>query len=210
MSSLKKAKRNSTGLHPKDLTQPHQMDQRNKLIKERVHLYKNALRIPPALNQFNETLDENDTEEFINFFKKYVPENKKEKKLRLKSEDPKAGPKPVLNKFGLRHVVSLIEAKKVKLVLIAADVCPIEAVVFLPSLCKKMGVAYAIVKSKTQLGALVNLKETTCVALCESAVKDSAEFKRLIDKANNIFSDNYEITMKKWGGGVLLREKEEK
>ncbi|RVD92720.1 60S ribosomal L7A [Tubulinosema ratisbonensis] len=197
-------------VHPKHLTQPHQQDERNKLIKERVYLYKNALRIPPALNQFNEPLDEKDEKEFLDFFTKYIPETRSEKKKRLKSEDPKSGPKPVLNKFGLRHVVSLIENKKAKLVLIAADVCPIEAVVFLPTLCMKMGVSYAIVKSKACLGKLVNLKETTCVALCESSVKDSAEFKKLINKANGIFADNYEITMKKWGGGVLLREKEEK
>nr|CBH28877.1 60S RIBOSOMAL PROTEIN L7A [Anncaliia algerae] len=196
--------------HPHELTQEHQMEERKRIVDYRVNLYKNALRIPPAINQFNEHLDENDKEEFLNFFKKYIPENKEEKAKRLSSSNPNEGPKPVLNKFGLKHVVSLIEQKKAKLVLIASDVDPIETVVFLPTLCVKMGVSYAIVNSKKDLGSLVNLKQTSCVCLCESAYKDQASFKKLIDKANSIYSDNYEMTMKKWGGGVLLRQKEEK
>ena len=56
----------------------------------------------------------------------------------------------------MNHVVSLIENKKAKLVLIANDVDPIELVVFLPALCKKMGVPYAIVKGKARLGTLVH------------------------------------------------------
>lgn len=49
-------------------------------------------------------------------------------------------------KYGLNHVVALIEAKKAALVAIADDVDPIELVVFLPALCRKMGVPYVIVK----------------------------------------------------------------
>lgn len=45
-------------------------------------------------------------------------------------------------------MVGLIENKKASLVLIANDVDPIELVVFLPALCRKMGVPYAIVKGK--------------------------------------------------------------
>jgi len=49
-------------------------------------------------------------------------------------------------KSGLNHIVSLVESKKPKLVLIANDVDPIELVVFLPALCRRLGVPYAIVK----------------------------------------------------------------
>ena len=49
-------------------------------------------------------------------------------------------------KYGLNHVIALIEAKKAALVAIADDVEPIEFVVFLPALCRKMGVPYVIVK----------------------------------------------------------------
>jgi len=53
---------------------------------------------------------------------------------------------PCVVKYGLNHVVALIEAKKAALVAIADDVDPIELVVFLPALCRKMGVPYVIVK----------------------------------------------------------------
>ena len=48
--------------------------------------------------------------------------------------------KPIYAKFGLNHVVALVEAKKAALVVIAHDVDPIELVIFLPALCRKMGV----------------------------------------------------------------------
>ena len=54
--------------------------------------------------------------------------------------------KPVVVKFGLNHITTLIEEGKAQLVVIAHDVDPIELVVWLPALCKKMGVPYVIVK----------------------------------------------------------------
>lgn len=76
--------------------------------------------------------------------KKYSPETKEEKKGRLteaaknKAENKEvAGKKPVVLKFGLNHVTSLVENKQAKLVLIAHDVDPIELVCWLPQLCRK-------------------------------------------------------------------------
>ena len=40
----------------------------------------------------------------------------------------------------------------------ANDVDPIELVVFLPALCRKMGIPYAIIKGKARLGTLVHKK----------------------------------------------------
>jgi ribosomal protein L7Ae-like RNA K-turn-binding protein len=42
-------------------------------------------------------------------------------------------------------------------VVIAHDVDPIELVVWLPTLCRKMEVPYAIVKGKSRLGAVIFL-----------------------------------------------------
>jgi len=78
--------------------------------------------------------------------------------------------KPVSVKFGLNHVTYLIEQGKAQLVLIAHDVDPIELVVWLPALCRKMNVPYAIVKGKARLGALVHQK--TAAAVCVTAVKN--------------------------------------
>lgn len=192
--------------NPRDLDQKHQREERKTLIAERLHLYKNALRIPPSINQFSCFLDDQDTEQVMSLFKNYIPETRAEKRKRLLSEDPRAGSKPILNKFGLKHVTDLIEQKKAKIVLIASDVDPIEVVVFLPTLCKKMGIPYAIIDGKRKLGSLVNLKQTSCVCLCDVSPKNAAELKNIVKKANSIFLDNYEMTMKKWGGGVLLKE----
>ena len=53
----------------------------------------------------------------------------------------------------------LVEKKKAQLVLIANDVDPIELVLFLPALCRKMGVPYCIVKNKARLGRVVRYVE---------------------------------------------------
>ena len=49
-------------------------------------------------------------------------------------------------KYGLNHITHLVETGKAKLVVIAHDVDPIELVVWLPAVCRKMDVPYIIVK----------------------------------------------------------------
>ena len=146
-------------------------------IQRKKRILLRRLKCPPAIAQFLNPLDRSTTKQVINLFKKYSPETRKEKKDRLKKEaqnevkekdkKKKEGPKPSYVKCGLNHVTYLIEQKRAKIVLIAADVDPIETVVFLPTLCKSMGVPYAIVPSKSRLGELVHKKTATCVALTE-------------------------------------------
>ena len=142
------------------------------------------LKCPPALAQFFDPLDKDTTKKVYKILEKYTPETKKEKKERLKNEakeqvkdkkkdkKQKDGKKPITLKCGLNHVTYLVEQKRAKLVLIAADVDPIETVVFLPSLCKAMEIPYAIVPSKERLGNLANKKTCTCLALTD--FKDNA------------------------------------
>jgi hypothetical protein len=54
--------------------------------------------------------------------------------------------KPIVVKYGLNHITTLVEQGKAQMVVIAHDVDPIELVVWLPALCRKMGVPYCIVK----------------------------------------------------------------
>jgi large subunit ribosomal protein L7Ae len=149
-------------------------------LQRQKRILMKRLKCPPALAQFFDPLDKDDTNKIFKILEKYCPETKKEKKERLKNEakenkkgqDKKDGKKPVVLKYGLNHVTYLVEQKRAKLVLIAADVDPIETVVFLPTLCKTMDVPYAIVSSKARLGRLVGKKTSTCVALTD--FKDSA------------------------------------
>ena len=125
------------------------------------------LKVPPAIAQFQQVLDKNTAAQAFKLLNKYRPETKTEKKERLlkeataikegkKKED--VSKKPYVVKYGLNHVVGLIENKKASLVLIPNDVDPIELVIFLPALCRKMGVPYAVIKGKARLGTVVHKK----------------------------------------------------
>ena len=137
---------------------------------------------------------------------KYKPENRKEKRERLESSNPKSGPKPILIKFGMKHIVSLIEQKKLKLCVLAADVTPITIVVFLPTLCKKMNIPYAIVKSKGSLGGLVNKKSAAVIGIEDIRSEDSKEFNEIIQISNGMFADQYEKHMTTIGGGKVNKK----
>ena len=54
--------------------------------------------------------------------------------------------KPVVVKYGINHITTLVEQRTASLVVIAHDVDPIELVVWLPALCRRMDVPYVIVK----------------------------------------------------------------
>ncbi|CAN3374215.1 hypothetical protein DIURU_004135 [Diutina rugosa] len=170
------------------------------------------VKVPPAIAQFQHTLDKNTAAQAFKLFHKYQPETAAAKKERLTKEAAAVAegksakdvsPKPVVVKYGLNHVVALIEAKKAKLVLIANDVDPIELVVFLPALCKKMGVPYAIVKGKARLGTLVHQKTSAVAALTEVEAADEAELSKLVSAINANFAEKYEDARRQWGGGIL-------
>ncbi|GLT81654.1 hypothetical protein SLE2022_000910 [Rubroshorea leprosula] len=179
-------------------------------IQRQKRILKQRLKVPPALNQFTKTLDKVTASNLFKMLLKYRPEDKAEKKERLlkraqaeaeqKSVESK---KPVVVKYGLNHVTYLIEQKKAQLVVIAHDVDPIELVVWLPALCKKMEVPYCIVKGKARLGAIVHKK--TASVLCLTTVKneDKLEFSRILESIKANFNDKYDEYRKKWGGGIM-------
>ena len=164
-------------------------------IQRQKRILLKRLKCPPAIAQFFTTLDKSTTNKAMDLLKKYSPETKKEKKERLqteaqnkvKGEKKPSTPKPVTLKCGLNHVTYLVEQKRAKFVLIAADVDPIETVVFLPTLCKSMDVPYAIVPSKARLGELVHKKTATCVALTDFK-EGAAELNNLCKVFKDTFS----------------------
>ncbi|EER44039.1 cytosolic large ribosomal subunit protein L7A [Histoplasma capsulatum H143] len=170
------------------------------------------LKVPPAIAQFQNTLDRNTAAQTLKLLNKYRPESKAEKKERLlkeatavqagqKKED--VSKKPYTVKYGLNHVVGLIENKKASLVLIPNDVDPIELVVFLPALCRKMGVPYAIIKGKARLGTVVHKKTAAVLALTEVRSEDKTELSKLISAIKEGYSDKYEESKRRWGGGIM-------
>ena len=161
-------------------------------LQRQKRILMKRLKCPPALAQFFEPLDKDTSKKVYKALEKYTPETKKEKKERLEKEAKeqvkdkkdkkenknKEGKKPITLKCGLNHVTYLVEQKRAKMVLIAADVDPIETVVFLPSLCKTMDIPYAIVPSKERLGKLANKKTCTCLALTDFK-ENAAELENL-------------------------------
>ncbi|KLO18921.1 L30e-like protein [Schizopora paradoxa] len=200
-------------IQPKrDLTRFVKWPEYVRLQRQKVILHQ-RLKVPPAIAQFSHTLDKNTATQLFKLLHKYRPETKKEKHERLtktaeataegKTED-KSDPskKPLFVKYGLNHIVALVEAKKASLVVIADDVDPIELVIFLPALCRKMGVPYVIVKSKARLGRVVHKKTSAVLALQDVKKEDDRELANIISAAKANFTDKYDEHRRHWGGGV--------
>lgn len=179
-----------------------QVQAKKEFIKAKINKLKNSIKIPPAINQFKTFLEPADEQRVFKLYNKYKPENKKEKKERLTKEKTsgKGTEKVIIAKFGMKHIVDLIIAKKLKHVLIAADVVPITIVAFLPALCKQFEVNYGIVEKQTKLGALVNNKRASVVGLCDVKSEDASEFKSVIEMCNGSFMNKYEEHSTKVGG----------
>jgi large subunit ribosomal protein L7Ae len=140
----------------------------------------------------------------------YRPESAEAKKKRLaekaqsesKGQGADDAKKPKFLKYGINHITSLVERKKAKLVVIAHDVDPIELVVWLPALCRKMDVPYVIIKGKARLGYLVHKKTATAVAVTEVRKEHSAQLDQVVEVARAMYGDAAEAR-RKWGGGIL-------
>ncbi|TXG48696.1 hypothetical protein EZV62_024571 [Acer yangbiense] len=179
-------------------------------IQRQRRILKQRLKVPPALNQFTKTLDKNLATSLFKLLLKYRPEDKAAKKERLlkRAQAESEGKtveakKPIVVKYGLNHVTYLIEQNKAQLVVIAHDVEPIELVVWLPALCRKMEIPYCIVKGKSRLGSIVHQK--TASALCLTTVKneDKLEFSKILEAIKANFNDKFDEYRKKWGGGIM-------
>ncbi|GER46809.1 60S ribosomal protein L7a [Striga asiatica] len=187
-------------------------------IQRKKMILKQRLKVPPSIHQFSKTLDKNldypltqlTATSLFKMLLKYRPEDKAQKKERLlkraQAEAEGKTPelkKPIVVKYGLNHVTYLIEQNKAQLVVIAHDVDPIELVVWLPALCRKMEIPYCIVKGKARLGTIVHKK--TASVLCLTSVKneDKLEFSKILEAIKANFNDKYDELRKKWGGGVM-------
>merc|ERR1712107_608278 len=169
------------------------------------------LKIPPAINQFYSTLDRQTATQLFKLMDKYRPETKQAKKERLREraaaraegkEDTPSKRVPMV-RHGVNTVTTLVEKKKAQLVVIANDVDPIELVLFLPALCRKMGVPYCIVKNKARLGKVVRRKTTTCLAITNVESSDRNALNKLVETVKTNYNERAEEIKKHWGGSSL-------
>jgi len=181
-----------------------------RIQRQRKILYQ-RLKVPPSINQFNNTLDKNLSLNLFKLLHKYRPEDAAAKKERIAAmaqskdagDDAEAKKKPLYVKYGINHITKLCEDKKAQLVCIAFDVDPIELVLWLPSVCRKMDIPYCIVKSKSRLGALVHKKTATAVALTSVRPEDRHDFSQLVTAIRQQYNENAKQIEKTWGGGVM-------
>ncbi|ETN65128.1 60S ribosomal protein L7a [Anopheles aquasalis] len=180
-------------------------------IQRQKAILQKRLKVPPPINQFSQALDKPTAQQLLKLLEKYRPENPIVKAQRLKAaaeakaagkEEPPAK-KPNTVRQGINTVVKLVEQKKAQLVVIAHDVDPIELVVYLPALCRKMGIPYCIIKAKSRLGALVYRKTCTCVALTQVDNSDRATLTKLVETIKTNYNDRYDEIRRHWGGGLL-------
>merc|ERR1711871_1124645 len=150
-----------------------------RLQRAKMTLLK-RIKIPPAINQFQQTLD-------------------KRQASKEASGEKAASKKPVCVKMGINHVTTLVEEKKAKLVIIAHDVDPIEIIVWLPQLCKLRNVPYCIVKSKARLGAVVGMKTATCLAITDVKQENKKDLENVITIAEANFNSAFDDIQRKWG-----------
>merc|ERR1711933_22629 len=143
-------------------------------IQRKKRIILERLKIPPTIAQFSHTINKSQMNILCNLLHKYQPDNTKDGSCVIK--------------LGLNQITQLVEEKKAQLVVIAHDVDPIEIVCWLPTLCKKMGIPYLIVRSKARLGRYVHKKKVTALAI--SGVTHDRELVKLIEISNNMYISN--------------------
>ncbi|KAF3824555.1 hypothetical protein GH733_008840, partial [Mirounga leonina] len=111
--------------------------------------------------------------------------------------------RPPVLQARVNTVTTLVENKKVQLVVVAHDVDPIELVVFLPALCHKMGVSYCIIKGKARLGFLVHKKTFSTVAFTKANLEDKGALAKLVEVIKTNYNDRYGEIHCHWGSNVL-------
>ena len=171
-------------------------------IQRQRRIFCQKLKIPPAVHQFSKTLDKNMTNQLFHLLSSYkLNETKKDGKSLKKSLEKNNPKNTILIRHGIDTVSKLIKNQKSLFVLIANDVNPIDCVIWMPTLCTKMGIPYCIIKNKSRLGSLIGRKSTSCITLTHVNPKDNEYLEKLLVSFKKNFNERYSDAIKRWGEG---------
>ncbi|MCH8519623.1 MAG: ribosomal L7Ae/L30e/S12e/Gadd45 family protein [Nanoarchaeota archaeon] len=108
-------------------------------------------------------------------------------------------------KIGANEVTKAVERGQAKLVVSATDVSPAEIVAHFEGLCKEMKIVYLSAGSKAELGALVQIKSTTALAIVDAG----SGKKELEALTKEVFAGNKKEDKKEESADESSEEKEE-
>lgn len=173
-------------------------------IQRQRRIFCQKLKIPPAIFQFTRSLDKNMTNQLFQLLSNYKQNDSLKNFKSFKKElETKHNKNPISIRHGVNTVAKLVKNQKSLFVLIAHDVNPIDCIVWMPTLCVKMGIPYCIVKNKSKLGSIVNRKTTSCLTLTYTNSKNNGDLEKLIDCFRKNFNERYSDAIKRWGGGKV-------
>ena len=109
----------------------------------------------------------------------------------------KKGMKDKLVKRGVKETVKAVRKGGKGLVIIAADISPIDVLSHLPLMCEDKGVPYIYVRSRAEIGEACKTKRpTSCIMICkpdkkkhEGSAEAFDECKTKIEEVNNYLNN---------------------
>ena len=87
---------------------------------------------------------------------------------------------------GVKETVKAVRKGTAGLVIIAADISPIDVLSHLPILCESKNIAYIYVKSRSEIGEACKTKRPTSCVLVTKPKDKNAELKESFDRCHEL------------------------
>jgi len=87
---------------------------------------------------------------------------------------------------GVKETVKAVRKGTKGLVIIAADISPIDVLCHLPILCEDKNIAYIYVKSRAEIGEACKTKRPTSCVLVQTPTKEQAKLKESFDRCHEL------------------------